>query len=76
MLLKADLSIAKQMQLLKGESAHWANKTNLIPGKFEWSVEYFAASVSSDKIDVVRKYIDNQQAHHQHKPFRKSMRLS
>ena len=67
MLLKSDLSISRQMQLLKGESAHWANQTRLIKNGLEWSAKYFAASVSNDKIDVVRKYIDGQQGHHQKK---------
>jgi hypothetical protein len=70
MLLKSELSISKQMQLLKGESACWANKISLIKGGLEWSVKYFAASVSDGKLDIVRHYIDNQQAHHQKKAFK------
>ncbi len=31
--------------------------------------KYFAASVSNDKIDVVRAYIDNQQTHHLKQTF-------
>ena len=69
MLLKSDLSISKQMQLLKGESAHWANQTHLLKDGLEWASKYFAASVSNDKIDTVRKYIDNQQTHHQKQTF-------
>lgn len=65
MLLKYDLSIAKQMQLLKGESAFWANRNGLTKNGLEWADKYFAASVSNDKIDIVRAYIDNQQMHHQ-----------
>jgi len=69
MLLKSEYSIAKQMQLLKGESARWANETNLVKNGLEWGVKYFAASVSKDKLDIVRRYIDNQQAHHQKQTF-------
>ncbi|MEO7444722.1 MAG: IS200/IS605 family transposase [Ferruginibacter sp.] len=69
MLLKAENSISKQMQLLKGESAHWANKTGLIKDGFAWADKYFAASVSEDKIEFVRTYIRNQQAHHQKQTF-------
>lgn len=35
MLLKNDNNISKQMQLLKGESAHWANDLVLIKDGFE-----------------------------------------
>ncbi len=69
MLLKAENSISKQMQLLKGESAFWANKTGLIKNGFAWADKYFAVSVNEDKLEVVRKYIRNQQAHHQKQTF-------
>jgi REP element-mobilizing transposase RayT len=69
MLLKNENSISKQMQLLKGESAFWANKVELVSGGLEWSVKYFAASVSDGKLDIVRRYIDNQAIHHQKQTF-------
>jgi REP element-mobilizing transposase RayT len=69
MLLKSDHSISKQMQLLKGESAHWINKTGLTKTTFEWADKYFAASVSNDKMDIVRAYIYNQQTHHRKQTF-------
>ena len=69
MLLKAENSISKQMQLLKGESAHWTNQTNLIKEGLGWADKYFAASVSENKIEIVRTYIRNQQAHHQKQTF-------
>jgi len=69
MLLKSENSIAKQVQLLKGESAFWINKNNIAEGKFEWADKYFAASVSTDKIPVVRSYILNQQEHHKKQSF-------
>src|SRR5215212_5589736 len=69
MLLKHDLSISKQMQLLKGESAFWANKNGVLKIKLEWAVKFFAASVSEGKIDVVRAYINNQQGHHKKQTF-------
>ncbi len=64
MLLKSENSISKQMQLLKGESAFWANKVGLVNGGLEWCVKYFASSVCDDKLDIVRRYIDNQAVHH------------
>ena len=69
MLLKSDISISKQMQLLKGESAFWMNRTDILKARMEWANKYFAASVSESKIDVVRAYIDNQQEHHKKQTF-------
>lgn len=69
MLLKSEYDISKQIQLLKGESAFWANKTKLLRGNFEWADKYFAASVSESRLPFVRRYIDNQQAHHGKRKF-------
>ena len=69
MLLKAEHSISKQMQLLKGGSAFRINRNGLIKSHFDWADKYFAASVSNNKIDGVRAYIDNQQEHHKKQTF-------
>lgn len=67
--LRADLSISKVVQLLKGESAYWANNNALIKPKLEWADEYFAVSVSESIIPKVRHYIRNQEEHHKVKTF-------
>ena len=64
-LLKSDHTIAKVVQLLKGESSHWINSNHLVPFQFEWQDEYIAVSVSSSAVEVVRKYIGNQDKHHE-----------
>jgi len=70
MLLNADISISKQMQLIKGESSFWINKNKIVKGHFEWADEYFASSVSEDKLDIARAYILNQQEHHKKVTFK------
>jgi len=70
MLLNADMSISKQMQLIKGESSFWINKNKIVKGHFEWADEYFASSVSEDKLDIVKAYILNQQEHHKKVTFK------
>jgi putative transposase len=67
--LNADLSLAKTMQLIKGESSFWINKENITTAKFEWADEYYAASVSESQLQKVRDYITNQEAHHYKKTF-------
>lgn len=62
--LNADMSLSKHIQLIKGESSFWLNKSGLVQSKFEWADKYFAASVSEDKIDVVRNYLATQEEHH------------
>ena len=46
MALGSAQSIAKVVQQLKGESALWINRQNLVPEKFNWQDDYFAVSVS------------------------------
>lgn len=67
--LNAEIPLAKTMQLLKGESAYWANKQNLIKPKLSWAAEYFAASVSESVLKNVKAYINNQEEHHRKVTF-------
>lgn len=69
MYLNADMSLSKQIQLLKGESSFWLNRSGIVKSKFEWADKYFAASVSEEKISVVRNYINTQEEHHQKSTF-------
>ena len=55
--------------LLKGESSHWINKHDLIKMKFEWQDEYIAVSVTESNIEIVQRYILNQEEHHRKKSF-------
>ncbi|SBV97813.1 conserved hypothetical protein [uncultured Dysgonomonas sp.] len=67
--LGIDQTIQKVMQLIKGESSFWINKSKLINQKFEWQDEYFALSISESMIGRVREYVLNQEVHHRKKTF-------
>jgi REP element-mobilizing transposase RayT len=67
--LHPDQNISKIVQLIKGESSHWVNKNKLTKFKFEWQSEYLAVSVSGSVVNKVKKYIQNQEIHHQKKSF-------
>lgn len=67
--LNAEQTIAKTVQLIKGESSYWINKNNLCAEKFEWQDDYFAVSVSESGVNAVREYIKNQAEHHAKKTF-------
>ena len=62
--LGIEQTVSKILMLIKGESSFWINKQKLIPHKFEWQDEYFAASVGYSSIENVRRYIANQEEHH------------
>ena len=63
------------MNLIKGESSFWVNKSKLCSQKFEWQDEYFALSVSDSMLDRVRAYIRNQENHHAKKSFQEEYEL-
>jgi len=67
--LTAEQTMAKVMQLLKGESSYWINKKEIVPREFEWADEYFAVSVSESQVKKVRQYIRNQEEHHRKKSW-------
>ncbi len=67
--LNQDQNISKVMQLIKGESSFWINKSKITKTKFEWADEYFAVSISESDINKVRDYIKNQEEHHRLKTW-------
>jgi putative transposase len=67
--LGKDQSISKVAQLIKGESSFWINKTNLVPAKFSWQDDYWAASIGESQVERIVNYIKNQEIHHAGKSF-------
>jgi putative transposase len=67
--LASGQTIDEVIRLLKGESSHWINQNRLCKMKFHWQDEYFAVSVSESLLPAVRRYIDNQELHHQSRSF-------
>ena len=63
------MTISDTAHLIKGESSFWINKQGLTNMKFSWQKDYFAVSVSDTGVPFVRKYIANQEIHHQKKSF-------
>jgi putative transposase len=67
--LSADQNIATVLGLIKGGSSFWANKNLNWSEKFGWQDDYFAVSVSQSQLDILNRYIDNQEEHHKKKTF-------
>ena len=57
------------LQDIKGSSSGWINNKKLVKGKFHWQEGYGAFSYSRSQIDIVAKYIHNQEEHHRRKSF-------
>lgn len=71
--LDPKMSLANALQLLKGESSYWTNQEQLTSSKFEWAAEYFAVSVSPSNLEIVRRYIRNQEEHHAKMTFQEEI---
>jgi REP element-mobilizing transposase RayT len=67
--LKNNQTIENVMQLIKGESSYWFNKSDLSNLKLNWQKEYFAVSVSESQVEKVKNYIANQEEHHRIKSW-------
>jgi len=61
--LPASCTLAHAVQKLKGSSSRW------LGDGFSWQEGYGAFSVSPSQIEVVKKYIENQEVHHQKRDF-------
>jgi putative transposase len=72
--LPTALSIEKVVQLLKGSSSHWVNSSELVTGKFAWGRGYGAFSVSHSNLDLVARYIADQEEHHRQRTFTDELR--
>ena len=62
--LKPDLSVSKAVQLLKGNSSKWMHDNFTDLNIFSWQGGYGAFTVSKSQIDIIQKYIANQEEHH------------
>lgn len=68
--LPATISVAKAVQLLKGNSSKWIHETFSEMRSFEWQEGYGAFSVGVSAIDATVAYIRNQAEHHRKRTFR------
>ena len=68
------LSIEKVVQLLKGSSSHWVNSNELLRGKFAWARGYGAFSASHSNVDLVARYIVDQEKHHRVRTFAEELK--
>ena len=68
--LPATLSVAKAIQLLKGNSSKWIRETFPKMRLFAWQEGYGAFSVGLSGVDATMAYIRNQADHHRTRSFR------
>jgi len=67
--LRNNQTIENVMQLIKGESSFWFNRSGLSQLKLNWQKEYFAVSVGESQVSRIRNYILTQEEHHKKKTW-------
>ena len=68
--LPATLSVAKAIQLLKGNSSKWIRETFPKMRSFAWQEGYGTFSVGISGVDATVTYIREQSEHHRRRTFR------
>jgi putative transposase len=63
------VSVSDMLRRMKGNTSKWLNENKRLPVRFSWQRGYGAFSVSESMVDVVSKYIENQQSHHKKMSF-------
>jgi putative transposase len=69
--MKATMSLADTMRIIKTNSSKWLNASGKLTDRFEWQDGYSGFAVSKLHQDVVYHYIATQEQHHAKVPFLK-----
>jgi REP element-mobilizing transposase RayT len=67
--LPGTLSVAKAVQLLKGNSSKWIHETFPKLADFTWQQGYGAFSIGISGVEKTAAYIRNQAEHHRKRTF-------
>lgn len=68
--LKPVVSVSELMKVVKAKSSKYINDHKLTKDRFEWQEGYGVFSCRQRDVDMIFKYIQNQEKHHQVITFR------
>lgn len=68
--LKPVISVSELMKSVKAKSSKFINDDKLTNERFEWQSGYGVFSYGQKDVDMIYKYIQNQEEHHRVKTFR------
>jgi REP element-mobilizing transposase RayT len=67
--LRADRALSDVLRNIKAFSSGWVHKDFPNLNEFAWQTGYSAFTVSRSQLDIVRRYIENQEDHHRKQNF-------
>ena len=65
-----NIAISDLVRDIKANSSKFINKQRWVAGRFEWQTGFAAFSYAHSQLDVVARYIKNQEEHHSRQTFR------
>jgi putative transposase len=68
--LKPSMALADLVRDIKSDSSTYVNKNKWVRGKFAWQEGYGAFSYGHSQLDMIIRYIQNQEKHHSRRSFR------
>ena len=71
--LSKNIALAQAIEDTKKRSSVWIKSKSELTSGFSWQGGYAAFSVSSSKLEVVRRYIKNQKEHHKKVTFQQEV---
>jgi len=71
--IPSTISVAKAVQLLKGNSSKWIHETFPNLRLFEWQEGYGAFSISVSGLEDTKRYIQYQKQHHANLSFKEEL---
>jgi REP element-mobilizing transposase RayT len=72
--LSRHVTVADFVRELKRESSKWIKTECPHLGNFHWQAGYGAFSISPSHVEMLRQYIENQEAHHATETFQDEFR--
>jgi len=73
--IPSTLSVAKCVQLLKGNSCKWIHDTFKEQRDFTWQEGYGAFSIAISGVEDTTKYIQGQAEHHRRTSFKEELEV-
>jgi REP element-mobilizing transposase RayT len=68
--LRPAIALADLVRDIKSDSSDWINRKKLVRGKFAWQEGYGAFSYGHSQLDMIIRYIQNQEKHHRRRSFK------
>ena len=64
------MALADLVRDIKSDSSDWVNRNKLARSKFGWQEGYGAFSYGHSQLDMIIRYIQTQEKHHQRRTFK------